>query len=91
MNAARLDVEVVVAGDGEVPHPADRVLRLVAAYDVGWAAAAGAQAGAVLEGARLDSAVGGGVPEQVTAGGLDDGCAAGGAHAQVVAVVVVVN
>src|SRR6266550_6474566 len=66
------DVEVVVAGDGEVPHPAGPVPGGVAAEGGGGAACGGAQAGAVLQGGGLDPAVGGGVPERVVAGGVDD-------------------
>ena len=54
------DVEVVVAGDGEVPHPAGPVPGGVAAQDGGAAARWGAQVSAVPEGARVDPAVGGG-------------------------------
>ena len=83
------DVEVVVAGDGEVPHPAGPVAGRVAAGDGGGAACGGAQAGAVAEGAGLDPAVGGGVPERVVAGGVDDRGPAVGADGQVVPVGVV--
>src|SRR5712691_1710505 len=63
------DVEVVVAGDGEVPHPAGPVPGGVAAKHSGGAADGGAQAGAVFQGGGLDPAAGGGVPERVVAGG----------------------
>jgi hypothetical protein len=51
------DVEVVVAGDGEVPHPPGPVLRRVAAQHGRGAACGGAQVGAVAEGGGLDPAV----------------------------------
>src|SRR5260370_17049697 len=47
------DVEVVVAGDGEVPHPARAVRGRVAAQDGGGAACRGTEGGAVLEASRL--------------------------------------
>jgi hypothetical protein len=59
-----LDVEVVVAGDGEVPHPAGAVLGVMAAEGGGGGAAGGAEVGAVFEGGGFDPPVGGGCPRR---------------------------
>src|SRR5260370_27968046 len=82
------DVEVVVAGDGEVPHPARAVRGRVAAQDGGGAACRGTEVGALLEGACLDPAAsspaGAWYPEGVVAGGVDDRGPGVGADGQVV-------
>jgi hypothetical protein len=85
-----VDVEVVVAGDSEVPHPPGDLLRRVAVEGGGGggggAACGRAQAGAVSECCGLDPAVGGLIPEQVVAGGIDDRGAAVSADLEVIEV-----
>jgi hypothetical protein len=90
---AAVDVEVVVvaAGDGQVPHPPGGDGGVVPAEGSGGGAGGGAQAGAVLEGGGLDPAVVPGVEEQVIAGGVDDRGPVRGGDAQVVQVAVMTD
>jgi hypothetical protein len=88
-----VDVEVVVvaAGDGQVPHPPGGDGGVVPAEGSGGGAGGGAQAGAVLEGGGLDPAVVPGVEEQVIAGGVDDRGPVRGGDAQVIQVSVMAD
>ena len=88
------DVEVVVvlAGDGEVPHPASRHPRSQATGDRDGATTGGAQLGALLQGGGGSGPVVGAlVPEQVAAGRLDHRGTASGADLQVIQVLVLVD
>lgn len=88
-------VEVVVARDGEVPHPAVTLPRDPAADHGGRAASGGTQAGAVAEGSGFDppAAVlaGAGDPDRVVAGRMNDGSLVPCLDFQVVQVGVVVD
>src|SRR6266699_2281202 len=86
-----LDVEVVVIGDGEVPHPAVPVPGSMAPHDHCRGAARRAQTSTVAERGGLGPLPGGRIPEQVGAGGVDDPCAVRGFDGQIVAVGVVVD
>jgi hypothetical protein len=56
-----VDVEVMVAGDGEVPHPTRCLLGSVAPGDGGDGTTGAAQAIAAVESGGFDPAAGGGV------------------------------
>lgn len=66
-----LDVEVVIAGDGKIPHPAVVVAGDVPADYHRDATRKGTQAGADFEGRGLDPPAGCGIPEEMAAGGVD--------------------
>src|SRR5215469_12284900 len=85
------NVEVVVAGDGKVPHPAGASPRVTAVDDGDATPAGGAQMGAVPEAGGLDPAVGERIPEQMAGRGMDDRDAVRGLDFQVVTVAVVVH
>jgi hypothetical protein len=88
----RGDVEVVVGGDGEVPHPACPVHRSVAAEDGCRDTSRHPQGVAEPEFSGFDPAPGGRVPEQVAGGGVDHRTAVmPGPDGDVVAVGVVVD
>jgi hypothetical protein len=86
-----VDVEVVIAGDGQVPHPAGGIGGSVTAEDADFSAAAGAQEIAGGQGVGVCPAAGGLVPEPVMAGGLDDRGPAVDLDRQVIQVVVVLE
>jgi len=71
-----VEVVVVVAGDGEVPHPASGDLGDPAPDDGGCASVRGMQVVAVAQGPGLDPAPAvpacGWDPEEVAAGGIND-------------------
>jgi hypothetical protein len=67
-----IEVVIVVAGDGEVPHPADLVFGGVATVGDSDGAVSGFEVLALPQLARADPLVQWRVPEQVVAGGVDD-------------------
>src|ERR1039457_1422608 len=73
-----VDVEVVVGGDSEVPHPAGTLAGSVAARDNSGCAAGGAEVVAGVEVSGFHPLAGGGVPEQVAGGGGGGGGGRGG-------------
>lgn len=88
-----VDVEVVViaAGDGQVPHPPVMVPRRASADHCHSSSAGGAQVVTVPERGGLDPPVLGEVVEQVPAGGIDDRGLVPVPDSQVVAVGVVMH
>src|SRR5581483_4548169 len=82
----RNDVEVVVAGDGEVPHPSGGMAGCPAADDGDMVTGRGAEVVAGVQAGGTGPAAGGGVPERVVAGGADDGGPGSGPDLQVVQV-----
>lgn len=87
-----VEVVVVAAGDGQVPHPAVAVAGGVSADDGGGGAAArAAELVAAVQLVGLDPAVAGEVEEQVAAGGVDDRGLVLGPDFQVVPVGVMVD
>ena len=85
----RLDVEIVVIDDGEIPHPASSVGGRIPTEYCQPGARGGLQAGAGAESCRLPPSLGGRIPEQVSACGVNDRRAACSLDDQVVAVGVV--
>ena len=86
-----VDVEVVVGGDSEVPHPAGTLAGSVAARDNSGCAAGGAEVVAGVEVSGFHPLAGGGVPEQVAGGGVDDRGAVACLDRQVIEARVVVD
>jgi hypothetical protein len=86
-----VEVVVVVAGDGEVPHPPVVDLRGGAAVGGGDSAVGGLEAFTLRKFIRRNPVVQIRIPEEVAGGGVDDLDAAGGLDAQVIQVGVVVD
>src|SRR5579859_685195 len=86
-----VEVVVVVAGDGEVPHPAVVDLGRGSAVGGGLDAVRGLEGFALAEFGGRDPLLRRRIPEQVVAGGVDDCCAAACLYPEVVEVGVVVD